>query len=439
MSQTIPFDFIPNIYLELNPDVAEFLPGVYSVKHYIKYGIDEGRIYKYSQIPCGYFIEDYREWLNVKNSCNSNSFQQYISYQETNSNTKLTNLILRAKQFNSKVVFLISHEKSNTGAPIALINLHNYYNKHNVSNFLLYLPDIENSDYISYILSQSIKIECTPIVICNTLVCYNIVDALSKTSIPTYWYIHEWIDEFSNFNNNYNYVDFNIFGSSVTPIFICNKSYENYKKYVPILNQKYPLIIYNGISEEIIENKKNSILEKDFIKSENDIIVAIIGMIDVRKNQVTFISDVFYRCADKYPNVKLLLVGKDTLNIAEIINSSYSDKICIIGEVSNAIPYINISDIIVSYSLNEVFPLNILESFYCSKPVVSTNVGAVSEIIEDSINGFMFEKNDSDKCFELLCNLIENQGLRNSIGSSGKKKFLETYIDDITFNKFLEL
>jgi len=60
----IPIDFIPNIYLELNPDVAEFFPGLYSAKHYIKFGINENRIYKYSQIPEGFSVEDYCSWLN---------------------------------------------------------------------------------------------------------------------------------------------------------------------------------------------------------------------------------------------------------------------------------------------------------------------------------------------------------------------------------------
>jgi hypothetical protein len=68
MPNLIPSDFIPSVYLELNPDVAESFPGVYSAKHYIKYGINEGRIYKYSQIPKGKSVETYIKQLRLNNN-----------------------------------------------------------------------------------------------------------------------------------------------------------------------------------------------------------------------------------------------------------------------------------------------------------------------------------------------------------------------------------
>ena len=63
-------------------------------------------------------------------------------------------------------------------------------------------------------------------------------------------------------------------------------------------------------------------------------------------------------------------------------------------------------DFIVSYSLNEVFPLNIMEAFYCEKPVVSTNVGGISELITNGKTGFIFQKDDSQSCIKYLRLLI---------------------------------
>ena len=70
------------------------------------------------------------------------------------------------------------------------------------------------------------------------------------------------------------------------------------------------------------------------------------------------------------------------------INPSYSEDIILVGVVNNALPFINMSDILVSYSINEVLPLNIIESFYCKKPVISTNVGGIAEMITDNYDGF---------------------------------------------------
>ena len=93
----------------------------------------------------------------------------------------------------------------------------------------------------------------------------------------------------------------------------------------------------------------------------------------------------------------------------------------------------------MSYSKNEVFPLNILESFYCGKPVISSNVGSIKEMIIDNENGFLFDCDDDDSCLKHLCNLIENIDMRQKIGESGKIKFLTTYDENITFQDFLKL
>jgi glycosyltransferase involved in cell wall biosynthesis len=339
---------------------------------------------------------------------------------------------------NYSIVFLITHEISNTGAPIALLNLQKFYKKNNITTVLLNMKELNDKDVVFFVKKKSYELNCNPIVICNTLTCYDLVKTFSNTNIPIYWYIHEWIDEKYNLQHNYYYIkDLNLF-NSVVPIFICKKSYENFKNQVPILNFN-SLIIYNGISLESIEEKRVSTPEKNFLKNENDIIISIIGRIDERKNQKKFINDVFTKIIDKYTNVKLMLVGSDSLYMSNELCDSYKDNIFFIGNVNNSIPYINMSDIIVSYSINEVLPLNIIESFYCSKPVVSTDVGGVSEIINHEEDGYLFEVNDKNKCFDLLSKLIEDKHLREKIGNAAHETFLKKFVDNIALNKFLFL
>jgi glycosyltransferase involved in cell wall biosynthesis len=336
-----------------------------------------------------------------------------------------------------KIVFLISHEYSFTGAVNALLNIQKFYEKNNIKTVLLYLPDIinKNLNILDYIKSTSKNYNCSPVVICNTLVCYNIVKKLSFTNIPTYWYIHEWYDK----NNNYfPFIDneLHLFNSNVCKIFICDKMYENYKKLIPILNNE--LIINNGYNPDLLEEKINKNPEISInIDTNDDFIISIIGSIEKRKNQQRFLDDVFYRLVEKYQNVKLLLVGKIFENI--IINDKYKKNIILTGNVTNAIPYIKMSDIIISYSINEVFPLNIIEAFYCSKPVIASNVGGISEMIENNVNGYLFEVNDYDKCYEYINILIENEELRKLIGINARDKFDKNYHENIAFQKFLLL
>ena len=339
-----------------------------------------------------------------------------------------------------KIVFLISHEYTFTGAVNALVNIKNFYEKNNIKTVLLYLPDIINKklNIIDYIKNTSQNYNCSPVVVCNTLVCYNIVKKLSFTNIPTFWYIHEWYDK----NNNYfPFIDneLHLFNSNIYIILICNKMYENYKTLIPNLNNE--IIINNGYNPDLLEEKihKKPEISIDIINTNNnkDFIISIIGTIEKRKNQQRFLDDVFYRLVEKYPNVKLLLVGKIFENI--IINDKYEKNIILTGTVTNAVPYIKMSEIIISYSINEVFPLNIIEAFYCSKPVVASNVGGVSEMIEHNVNGYLFEVNDYKKCYEYINLLIENKELRKFIGINARDKFNKNYHENIAFQKFLLL
>jgi glycosyltransferase involved in cell wall biosynthesis len=334
-----------------------------------------------------------------------------------------------------KVVFLISHEKSDTGAVNALLNVKYFYEKNNIKTVLLYLPDIihDNINVISFIQEFCAENDCSPIVICNTLCSYQIVRQLSNTNIITYWYIHEWFEP----NGYYNYINDNhdLFNSNINPIFICKKSYDNLKNYIP--NIKNEVIIYNRIPLEILDSKKNQLPEKFIYKSEKDLFILIVGTVVERKNQQKFIDDVFYKLLHKYPNVKLIIVGKKISNVN--IKENCKDAIIFTDNVNNAIPYIVMCDIVVSYSINEVLPLSILESFYCSKVVVSSNVGGTSEIIENGVNGLLFKVNDKKTCFQYLCDLIENKELRRFIGLNAYKTYLEKYSENISREQFLLL
>jgi glycosyltransferase involved in cell wall biosynthesis len=56
---------------------------------------------------------------------------------------------------------------------------------------------------------------------------------------------------------------------------------------------------------------------------------------------------------------------------------------------------INGLDIIALTSLNEGTPVTIIEALSAGKPVVSTNVGGVADIVEHGRNGFLTASNDT--------------------------------------------
>jgi glycosyltransferase involved in cell wall biosynthesis len=349
---------------------------------------------------------------------------------------KMNAELVRRNNLSPKICFLISHDKNNGGAQNCLFHMKKIYEQNNIKTILLYLQDI-NGDFniTSYILNESAKTNSCPVVFCNTLCCYDIVRKLSITNILTYWYIHEWYDKFSmRFFQKY-MSDHSIFNSAIHLIFVCNSSFKNLKENVSAIKNEH--IIYNTLSASSLELSVSEGQNRIAKEYNSDIYISIIGTVEERKNQQAFIDNVFYRCRDRYANVKLLIVGRISQEL--IINPLYSNSIIITGSVNNALPFINISDIIVSYSINEVLPLNVIESFYCNKPVVSSNVGGISEMITDGENGFLFEANSHNVCFDILCNLIENENVRTNIGDRAYETFLNKFEEKTTIDKILSL
>lgn len=141
----------------------------------------------------------------------------------------------------------------------------------------------------------------------------------------------------------------------------------------------------------------------------------------------------------KYPQIFLNVLGdfryENEKKIAYdyIIQHNLQDKIHFWGQVTSCNKYKLIiqNDIFVYPTLNDAFPLVILEAIQCSLPVISTFEGAIPEIVDDGITGLLVEKNNSQALTEKIEILINNPDQRRQMGEAGKKKFLEKYTLDI--------
>lgn len=87
----------------------------------------------------------------------------------------------------------------------------------------------------------------------------------------------------------------------------------------------------------------------------------------------------------------------------------------------------NLSDIVALTSKSEGFGLSITEAMACSKPAIGTNVGGISEQIQDGINGYLIEVDDIQLTADRIVNLLKNIHLRKQMGKNGlrivKEKF----------------
>jgi glycosyltransferase involved in cell wall biosynthesis len=88
------------------------------------------------------------------------------------------------------------------------------------------------------------------------------------------------------------------------------------------------------------------------------------------------------------------------------------------------------ADIFVLPSLNECFPLTILEAMRSGLPVVATHVGGIPDMITHNQEGLLVKTHDVDDLAEKLKLLLTNSRLRESLGYNAMEKFRSNYTID---------
>jgi glycosyltransferase involved in cell wall biosynthesis len=88
-------------------------------------------------------------------------------------------------------------------------------------------------------------------------------------------------------------------------------------------------------------------------------------------------------------------------------------------------------DILVFPTKDDVWGNVILEAMQLGKPVVATREGAIPEIVENEVTGFLVDKHSPEQIAEKLEIFINNPKLITLMGNAGRKKYLEKYTFEI--------
>ena len=76
---------------------------------------------------------------------------------------------------------------------------------------------------------------------------------------------------------------------------------------------------------------------------------------------------------------------------------------------------------------NECFPLVLLEAMAHTLPCISTDEGAIPDIIDDGVTGLIVKKRDATDLAEKIEILLQDTELRERMGIAGRKKYEEQF------------
>lgn len=211
-------------------------------------------------------------------------------------------------------------------------------------------------------------------------------------------------------------------------------------------------VIWNGIETNIPESSTSELSEirkKLFLIQPNEIVLALVGRISRWKGQMILL-DAFNNLVQKNDNIKLVFVGAPPPNqekfqedLEDRISSfKLNDKVLIIpfqNEIHKIWQAIDIA--VVPSTEPEPFGMVAIEAMLAHKPIVGSNHGGLTEIIENNATGFLVTPNSVQDLVIALEKLIQNELLRKEMGEKGYLRVttafsVEQYVD--SFEKFFE-
>ena len=101
--------------------------------------------------------------------------------------------------------------------------------------------------------------------------------------------------------------------------------------------------------------------------------------------------------------------------------------------------YWQTADVFVQPTFEDCFPLTILEAMQHHKPIVSTNEGAVPDMVLDGKNGFICKRKDAVSLANALERLIVDEALRNTMGEKGYRIYQEKFTLSCFEQRFTEI
>ena len=151
-----------------------------------------------------------------------------------------------------------------------------------------------------------------------------------------------------------------------------------------------------------------------------------IPQIKKKKNQVIYIGRNSYeKGIDILKNIELKINGK----IIYCTNLSWRKTMTILKS----------STLLIVPSRMESIPQVIKEAFYLKIPVIATNVGGISEMIENKKNGILIPPENPDKMIEAINNLLTNSLLVDTLTKNAFDFINKNFTWDVLIDKYLEL
>jgi spore coat protein SA len=214
--------------------------------------------------------------------------------------------------------------------------------------------------------------------------------------------------------------------------------------------------IFNGVdSQEFVTEETKIVSDVDSNAFDPSQKILFVGRISPEKGLHTLL-DAFAIVRQKFPSVQLEIVGpkkptpteflaslSDDPKVTNLVNfapenyfsylqSKLSDNdsgVNFVGAVNHLelVDRYRQADLLVNPSLSESFGMSLVEAMATGIPAIATQVGGMTEIIENGVTGLVVEADNPNLLAEAIEQLLADNELRQSMGKAGRQRVLELF------------
>ncbi len=227
-------------------------------------------------------------------------------------------------------------------------------------------------------------------------------------------------------------------------IFVSQNGLISWKNYIKPIKSYY---LPNSINEtEILKyiNISKSDVQKSINFSNLNYNIVVVSSIQKRKGQDIILNEI-EEIVKIIPNVKFHFIGiissiwGGNEMVLNFKNSKYSNHFEFYGHSDMPFNYIVASDLALFTSQAEAFPRTIAEYMALGKPIVSTSVSGIPEMINHMKNGILFDPNQTKELTQSILYMYNNKELAENMGTRAKNDYFDKFSKSNHIKKALEI
>ena len=200
-------------------------------------------------------------------------------------------------------------------------------------------------------------------------------------------------------------------------------------------------VVYEGVDLVNLDTAPRVNLHEIFSLPEGAPIVGNVGALDPDKGQ-RYLIKAAQLVILKIPNAQFLIVGQGVLEetLRQQIKSLNLEKhVLLTGFRSDVLSLQKGFNVFVMSSLSEGLGTSVIDAMACGRPVVSTNVGGLPELVDPGKTGQLVSPHDPRSLAEAILSILQDKTLQVRYGHAASRRARQLFSADRMIDETVEV